>query len=118
MKTTCPHCSKTHDIPDQYADKKIKCPSCAEGFVVTKDKDIIVNQNPGLASRNDSPLSEPRNFSIWYIAGLLAIIGIPFLFGGSVLGLTYGLGLLFLCIAVGNILHELRVIAHHLRERP
>jgi hypothetical protein len=153
MNSKCPHCLKTHDIPDQYADKKIKCPSCAKGFVAVEDTEKFY-ADPAAPIDETLP-GEPQNKSFWYKMCVVILIAIALClwaqmaemhFNGMLRAqesiasgvressieemirtgqesqatrqtVLFGIAMITACIAVGNILHELRVIAHYHRER-
>ncbi len=114
MKSTCPHCSKVHKIPEKYRDQKIKCPTCAQPFVVKQDEEKYYADPPQIDNRLPG---EPSRWSAWYGMGILAPIVLGYGSEGSALGVVGGLGLLFFCFGVGNILYELRVIVHYHRHR-
>ena len=131
MKTRCPHCNAINDIPNHYADKKIKCPSCTKTFTAACYLEEIVKKTP-----NNPPRKEKER--IGWPGMACQIFGVLCLIYGFVsieinamaysasdrTDWGFGRGLLacMFFIALGMIINRLERIAHHLehhrREHP
>jgi len=75
MKTQCPECKTIQTVPDIYAGKKVKCPSCKKPFTAQKYEDIVLAAQKPVESLPPMPsLSSLPNGTWLNVLGILFII--------------------------------------------
>lgn len=124
MKTQCPHCHTLQAVPNEYANKPVKCTKCSKSFSAVISVPILTNPNP-----KPYPPPDPNEQRVLgdlhageFAMGFLYLVAILCILGSIAAAVESDDGQLFLLglcaslplFAMATIIRILRAILHRL----